>query len=432
MTSGIMLGWERTAARPGRIGFVVRERAQEERDAPALIEDTGEGHCLVCAGTGNGKGIAFAIPNLLAYPGGVIAVDPKGELFAVTGRHRATLGPVAVIDPFRITHAAPGMFNPMRALDAGSATFVDDLYALADMLAPPISSSAKDGLFWSQSATDVIAGTMAHVATCEGETDRSLGRVYERLTGTDVPYELAVMLDTEKPHPLATSHIGRFINYPDVTRGGIFATLCQHTRMLASAGVRHSFSGNSIDPALIEAGAPFTVYLVMPPDKLISHAALVRLYLTGLTSLLFRRRRKPLHPTLLLVDEAAQIGRVPSLVAATTAGRAYGIRVAWVFQSYGQLRSVYPDESDTIIENCASMLTIGTPAVYGAARQLADIAFGDVSADQVFALSAGEVMARRAGGRTIIGRRLDYRTDGRFAGLYDANPLHLPAVGLSR
>ena len=41
-------------------------------------------HGITIAGARAGKGASFIIPNLLFYPGSVIANDPKGELARVT------------------------------------------------------------------------------------------------------------------------------------------------------------------------------------------------------------------------------------------------------------------------------------------------------------------------------------------------------------
>ena len=47
-------------------------------------------HALTVAGTRAGKGTSLIVPNLLLYPGSVLAIDPKGELARITGRRRAS------------------------------------------------------------------------------------------------------------------------------------------------------------------------------------------------------------------------------------------------------------------------------------------------------------------------------------------------------
>ena len=48
----------------------------------------GKAHLLTVAPARQGKGINVVIPNLLHYAGSVIVTDPKGELVAVTAKHR--------------------------------------------------------------------------------------------------------------------------------------------------------------------------------------------------------------------------------------------------------------------------------------------------------------------------------------------------------
>lgn len=50
-----------------------------------------DGFVLLFAPTRTGKGTSVVIPNLLSYPGSVIAIDIKGENHGVTGRARATM-----------------------------------------------------------------------------------------------------------------------------------------------------------------------------------------------------------------------------------------------------------------------------------------------------------------------------------------------------
>ena len=48
----------------------------------------GKAHLMTVAPARQGKGTSVVIPNLLHYPGSVFVTDPKGELAAVTARHR--------------------------------------------------------------------------------------------------------------------------------------------------------------------------------------------------------------------------------------------------------------------------------------------------------------------------------------------------------
>src|ERR1700722_3655412 len=85
----LLLGWN-DGISPIPSGFP-RQAGRSQGDFEALTYD-GDAPVLTCAGTGAGKGRGVLIPNLLRYPGLVIATDIKGELSEVTSRHRREMG----------------------------------------------------------------------------------------------------------------------------------------------------------------------------------------------------------------------------------------------------------------------------------------------------------------------------------------------------
>jgi hypothetical protein len=67
----------------------------------------------------------------------------------------------------------------------------------------------------------------------------------------------------------------------------------------------------------------------------------------------------------------------------------------------------------------------------GMSRQIFDT-LGNISAEALFAMTGDQLAVRMAGKPTMIARRIDYLSDGLFAGEFDTNPLyHRPAAGLA-
>ena len=95
-----------------------------------------EGHLLTVAPTGAGKGVGVVIPNLLTYPGAVVAIDPKGENYQISAHARRRMGQAVYrLDPFHVCgdeHLAT--LNPLDLLDPESDDFADDALVIADML----------------------------------------------------------------------------------------------------------------------------------------------------------------------------------------------------------------------------------------------------------------------------------------------------------
>ncbi len=417
----LLLGWPDLPESTVPVGFA---RAEMPRPAARPLADPStEGHWLCVAPTGAGKSASFAIPQLLSYPGSVIAVDVKGELAATTARWRATLGDVLIFDPFDLLPGRGGGFDPLSHLDPSDPALVDDAYTLAALFSGGPGAGHNKDPFWDEWGQDVIAAFIVHAVRSADPAERSLAEVYRRISADDPIYQTAVMLDKEEVHPFSRAKLGAWLSLPEVTRGGVTATVCQQVRMLAGPGVQRSFASNGIDMDALAGGAPSTIYLVLPPDRLTSHRALVRIVLTALVQRMLRRRHRPEDPTLFLVDEAAQLGPIPALMSAITLGRGFGLRAALLVQSLAQLRAAYEAQFETLLENC-SLITMGPHTAFSMARKLAEQGFGDVSADTLFGLGRDEVMIRAGGERSRRLRKLDYRRDEMFRDRFDPNPLY--------
>ena len=78
-------------------------------------------HICTIAGSRAGKGRSAILPNLLVYPGSVLAIDPKGELAQLTADRRKGLGQEAVhvLDPFDAAKLPEfdSVFNPIAQLN---------------------------------------------------------------------------------------------------------------------------------------------------------------------------------------------------------------------------------------------------------------------------------------------------------------------------
>ena len=122
----------------------------------------GEGHCLTIAAQGGGKTTGLIIPTLLTYTAGtVIVTDPKGAITAQTYRHRASLGRVIVLNPWRRELAADPSFNldltddgfnPMQIVGADPAGRAG-ASLLASLLLPTMPGEDP---YWSTEGRDVL------------------------------------------------------------------------------------------------------------------------------------------------------------------------------------------------------------------------------------------------------------------------------------
>jgi type IV secretion system protein VirD4 len=416
----LLLGWSAEAESRARVGF--GEAAPEERPpsrrAVTMNED---GHIITVAPTGAGKGRGAIIPNLLRYEGPVIVVDPKGENCRVTARARRAMGhDVKIIDPFGLVTDKTDQLNPLDVLSRPGVELESEAQALAVMLAGGDNTLKEP--FWEIWGRSLVSGVIAYVAEKEPPEKRNFGRVRELLKNDDVVFSLAKLLD-ENPDltGLARTEIAAFLQLTDVTRSGVLATAQSFTEVVNSAPARRTLSTSTIELDAVAEGKPVTIYLVVPPDKLASHGALLRLWIGALLKTVMSRGTRPEQDTLFIIDECAQLGQLEHLRVAMTLLRGYGLKVWAFFQDLSQLRRLYADDWQTIINNAAVFQTFGVTN-HVMATETANLV-GDIDAFALRALARDRQVLAPARARAQVCRLPDYLCDPEFEGRFDQNPM---------
>jgi type IV secretion system protein VirD4 len=402
----------------GSFGFT---RNDEQSTTKIPIYHSGEDHILAFAPTGRGKGVSLAIPSLINYDGPAVVIDVKGEAYQITADRRRAMGQkVYVIDPFHVVSDTSDGLNPMDLFTLEGATHDADAEMLAQFL---WSEKPSNDAFWPDTAIPFVAGCISHVATADHIESKSLNRVRELLRSDDVDYNLAVLLDTKKVGSrFAHEEFASYLQISsDRTRPCVLAEARTCLRALCSESVAAVLERSSFDWKAFVAGEPMTIYLVMPPSKLDSHRALMRLWIGSLMLALSRRTAMPERRLLFLLDEAAQLGELPILRQFFTLMRGYGVQVMGLYQDLSQLKLLFPKDWMTILNNAGVLATFGF-ANYFMAKEWGEI-FGIDTAD-LMTLPASDMVLRTPAAPARFVRRLNYLTDPIFQlpGLYLPNP----------
>jgi type IV secretion system protein VirD4 len=395
---------------------------------PVLLH--GEGHLMTIAPTGAGKGTGCIVPALLRYAGPVIVIDPKGENLAITARRRREMGHrVVVIDPMALTDQPADGFNPLDVIDITQASAVDEASALAQALMAGVDGDARSR-FWVQRGTHLLTGIIlqtlqtAHEARATGESDARahLGTVRDTINAAAAqPEELAEQM-LACAHPEVQS-IARLLSIgARETLGGIISFAQEGVDFLRGDQVQQSLAHTDFDVDDITSGAPLSIYLILPPHMLESHGRLLRLWLGALITCITRRRGKPAMNTLMVLDEAAQLGELAQLRQAITLLRGYGLQTWSFWQDVSQLQLLYPRDWKTMVNNCRVLQCFGA-LNQAAAEDMAQLTgFGDGTA--VLDLDANEMLLQVAGDQAVVAQLPNYLNDPAFQGQFDANPYH--------
>lgn len=403
----------------------------------------GDGHLVTIAPTGSGKGVSAAIPALLTWQGPAVIIDPKGEAYHVTSAYRERTGyPVYVLDPFQVTDAEGDSLNPLQLLLHSGDMLADDAAMLAHLLSAG-TRFARDP-FWDDRASTLITGLI--LALHEGlldEDDKALPRSlsvirtilsellspclrtppgwnvsgYAVLDGATMYAHL--LKDSTNPEIRAAAAV---LQLTRRTLSGIVATAEMHLSFLRAGPVSVCIDQSTIFLDAVQRGAPMTIYIVLPPDKLESHSRLLRLWLSVLITVMSRRKTIPTTPTLMLVDEAGQLGGLPSLLTAVTLLRGYGVKLWSFWQDMTQLQACYPDIWPTLLNNCTTQQFFAPASPY-AAHQLDDYLAGSCPTP-LRNLKPDDVLVTRTGQPAQILKRATYLSDAMFVGRYAPNPFY--------
>jgi type IV secretion system protein VirD4 len=406
--------------------------------APIRLPD--EGHVITFAPTGSGKSVGGAIPALLQHPGPVVALDIRGELSAVTARAREEMGQrVIVVDPEGITggthgHAIGGL-NPLELVEPGTEAAFQDARAIADWMLP-VRFDDRD-VFWRNRAKYYLTAEILRVATGRARRKRNLvsvrdgvhrlsGEVMERASNPMAPFR--VKKAPARVHP-AVARAEAILGMGSTdTVGGMLHTALEAVGFIEGPGVERSLSTMDFGFDDITEGRPLTIYLVVPPHLLEALSPLVRLWFGSIFMALTRRRSRPEHATLVLLDEAAQLGPFDELRQAITLLRGYGVQTWSFWQDGAQLRTTFPTDWPTIVNNCRVLQTFGLRN--DAARSQTAECLGVDPA--LLEGLAPDRMAIGVDGDFRRAGRVDYRTDPAFAGRFDPNPAYAPPSGPHR
>ncbi len=332
----------------------------------ASPEFGGDRHLVTVGPNGSGKTRRLLIPNLFRLKNwSAVVIDIKGELAATTAAYRAAQPShkVVVIDPFHVMESnyprlaekyeylKTNGFNPVAALDPKSDDFPDDAMRLAEAI---IRVDEKEP-HWGQSAQDLIAALIMYVRLTKPETGSladvraHLGEPAGEFRNTVRQMRIAaVQNDCDE----LGVKVGRFADMTSEDRelSSIFSTALTQTRWLDSRAIKADLGHGAFDFSALKERAT-TVYLILPPRYLATHATWLRVMVTSVLLPLMRSVEEAKVPVLFMLDEFSQLGHMPVIENNMAMLRGYGVKLWPVFQDFAQAKALYKDRWESFIAN---------------------------------------------------------------------------------
>lgn len=319
-------------------------------------------HIVTVAGSRSGKGRAVILPNLITYPGSVLAIDPKGDLASLTADWRTTmLGQrVVVLDPFGtaggVSERHGGAFNPLSILSLDSPTLIEDAGLIADALVVPVPGSRDP--HWDESAKQFLEGVILHVATSPiFEGRRDLISVYRCvMEGTDELRE--EMAANDAADFAIVTLASQFFDKSETERSAVLSSLRRHVRFLGYSQMQKVLQGHSFDLRQLKTQT-MTLYLSLPAMRMGSCARWLRLFVNLLLAALETEKTKPAYPVLMCLDEFAILGNLQALEDAAGQIAGLGCKLWPILQDLGQLEALYGTRWQTFLGNAGVLQFFG-------------------------------------------------------------------------
>jgi type IV secretion system protein VirD4 len=347
----LILGRRGTHSRA--IGFAERARPEPGE----LITYSGEGHLITFAPTGTGKTSGPVICNALTHPGQLIVLDMKGEVYKATAEARRAMGQEVHVLDLRDDGEA-GSLNP---LDLAARTGTEAASIARSFAAEFIErSDGERDRFWNDWAETMITGGAAWLLEDVPKQKRKLSALFDIFTDDDATYRIACLIDQKEVRNRAgKAAFASFLQLPsENTRPSVMGTALSHLRLFDSDLMRRLTDTTSFDLDALIAGAPMSLYIIVPPFRLTAYRPLLRIWLSGLILALTLRKTPPEHRTLMICDEAGNLGRLDTLLTAATLLRSWGLTLWTFWQNAAQLQ-IYGPQANTLIDNAGVIQMFG-------------------------------------------------------------------------
>jgi len=325
-------------------------------------------HSVLHARSGAGKSVGFSIPNAFAWPGSLVCLDIKRELFQHTAGYRASRGHnVILFDP-----AAPDgrshRWNPFWQVDRQSPDRFDQISRISYQIWPEaLGQNTGNTDFWNAAAREAFCAIANFVAETEGLplTMAEILRVFMR-GDADLwlRSEIKAARNTSQPYTRAVvDGINGYLSADARLGGSIAKAVTTRLQIWSNPRVAAATSATDFDLRDIRR-EPMAIYVGVSPGDIPRNAPLLRLFFDALlnvnTSTTPGQDPTLKVPTLILLDEFAQLGRMDRLAHALQYVRGYGLRIALVVQNRAQIMDVYGSYAATdVFDN------VGVEIVYG-------------------------------------------------------------------
>jgi len=318
---------------------------------------------LINGGSGTGKSRYIVKPNLMQCNCSYIVTDPKGELYRdcayMLEQNNYDVKILNLKNPFY----SDG-YNPFNYMQGGT-----DIEVLAESIIKNTIGEKRQGdPFWESSSKALLTAALFYVNDLK-EHNRNLPKVFDIIIkgkqedemDTNELDDIFAKLKEKNPKHPALRYYDIFLLAPKKTRNSILISLATQLSFLGSEEMRNILLDDTMD---LKNHKQKRAIFVITPDSHGAYDTLAALFYTQMFQVLYEVADKQKDGELeihheLILDEFANIGKIPNFVKLVSTMRSRKISVMPIIQNLFQLKNLYEDNMNTIIANCDSQVYLG-------------------------------------------------------------------------
>ncbi len=324
------------------------------------VDKRGNVNVLVVGGSGSGKSASYSIPNACQLLGSYVFTDPKGELYDKTAGYLKAHGyDIKVLNLVKPQNSDG--YNPLMHISSE----ID-----VDVIANTIVKGQKTGdggsdPFWDDSAEMLLKALIYYLMATRPEEEQNLASCAELVRAANAKGGSNLL--TELISKLPYDHPAR-MNYksieiaPEKTYSSILSTLQSKLGKFDSKEIAELTSTDTID--FEEIGNKKTAVYVISSDTHAAYDFLLTIFFSQMIQQLYNyaddNGGKLKVPTYFILDEFANIGKIPDFDKKISTSRSRKISFSVILQNLDQLEAIYEKSYETIIGNCDTHVFLGS------------------------------------------------------------------------
>ena len=312
-------------------------------------------------GSGAGKSASYSKPNAYQKLGSYVFTDPKGELYDRTAGYLKQNG--YKIKVLNLVHPQySDGYNPLMHV----ASEIDvDIIANTIVKGQKTEGSNSDP-FWDDSAEMLLKALIYYLMATRPDEEQNLASCAElvRAANSNGGSNLLTELMSQLPydHPARMNYKSIEIA-PEKTYSSILSTLQSKLGKFDSKEIAELTSTDTID--FEQIGNEKTAVYVISSDTHGAYDFLLTIFFSQMIQQLYDLADnspglKLKVPTYFILDEFANIGRIPDFDKKISTSRSRAISFSVILQNLDQLEAIYEKANETIIGNCDTHVFLGS------------------------------------------------------------------------